>query len=105
MKNDHWIDAARYAFTNPLKGGSMETRKSLFGINTPSILAIALLVLAFALFFIVILIDVAQPVRDITMVIIGLVGGNLGQVYSFYFGSSEGSRAKDDIKSVTTKEL
>ena len=69
--------------------------KGWLSINIPAILALVLLVLAFALFFVVILGEVPQEVRDITMVIIGLIGGVLGQVYSFYFGSSEGSRAKD----------
>lgn len=69
--------------------------KNWLSTNVPAILALALVALAFALFFIVILVDVTREVRDITMVIIGLVGASLGQVYSFYFGSSEGSRNKD----------
>ena len=75
-------------------------QKNWLSVNVPAILALVLLILAFALFFVVILIDVPQDVRDITMVIIGLIGGSLGQVYSFYFGSSEGSRAKDERNNV-----
>ena len=55
--------------------------KGWLSINIPAILALVLLVLAFALFFVVILGEVPQEVRDITMVIIGLIGGVLGQLY------------------------
>lgn len=63
--------------------------------TVPAILALALLLLAFALFFVTILVPLEGAPRDLVMVIVGGILALLTQVYSFYFGSSEGSRKKD----------
>jgi hypothetical protein len=68
------------------------------GKNISSYLAIAATVLCFALFYILVFKQesVAPEQKDILIYILGVLSALLTQVYSYFFGSSAGSRDKSN---------
>ena len=72
-------------------------KKSWLVANISPVLALTAVVLVISLFFMVILIDVPQGVNEVMLIIIGYLGGILSQVYSYHFGSSEGSKEKNKL--------
>lgn len=64
--------------------------------NTLPLMALGTIVLSFVLFYILIFSPSLIPVssKDIVIYILGVLSGILSQVYSYYFGSSAGSAAK-----------
>jgi len=64
--------------------------------NTLPLMALGTIVLSFILFYILIFSPNLIPVasKDIVIYILGVLSAILGQVYSYYFGSSAGSAAK-----------
>lgn len=69
--------------------------------NVSPVIALGTVMLTFFLFYVLIfkddlLVDKDQHKKDILMYVLGVLSAILTQVYSFYFGSSQGSRAKSD---------
>ena len=64
--------------------------------NTTSLLASAVMVLSFILFYMVIYTTIPADKKDIVIYILGVLSGAVTQVLSYYFGSSKSSQAKDD---------
>jgi len=62
--------------------------------NTPSFLALGTVFLTFVLFFIWAFADVTQSQKEIVLYILGVLSAIDTQIFSFYFGSSQGSRDK-----------
>lgn len=71
--------------------------------NTLPLLALGTIVLSFALFFILIFSPDSIPDRtkDIVIYILGVLSAVLSQIYSYYFGSSQGN----DDKSKTINKM
>jgi hypothetical protein len=65
--------------------------------HVASILAISTLLLSFVLFFIVIYYPLGQDKKDIVIYILGVLSAIDTQIFSFYFGSSKESEAKNRI--------
>jgi hypothetical protein len=67
--------------------------------NISPLLALGTVVLTFSLFYILIFKPAAveSQGRDIVLYILGVLSAVLGQVYSYYFGSSQGSAAKSKM--------
>jgi hypothetical protein len=65
--------------------------------NTPPYLAIGTTVLTFALFYYLMFYpgEIQQSKREVILYILGVLSAILTQVFSFYFGSSQGSQAKN----------
>jgi hypothetical protein len=64
-------------------------------IVTP-VLALGVTVLTFGLFAMLIFVDVKPEAKDILIYILGALSAALTQILSYYFGSSAGSKEKDD---------
>lgn len=47
--------------------------------------------------------DLPQGGTEVLLIMVGALAQHAGQIYSFHFGSSEGSKAKDRIQALTTK--
>jgi len=62
-----------------------------------SILAVIVTTMTFSLFYFILFKDIPTPNKDIALFILGSVTSYVGQVISYYFGSSSGSSKKDDI--------
>jgi len=60
------------------------------------VLAFGTVVLTFVLFYILLFKDVPEGKKDIVIYILGALTAICGQIYSYYFGSSSGSKAKTD---------
>lgn len=67
---------------------------SRLGKNTPSYLALGTTFCTFALFFILAFTDPSQGRKEIILYILGVLSGVVIQIFSFYFGSSQGSKDK-----------
>lgn len=66
--------------------------------NTTAFLAIGSTVLTFALFYIIIFRNdntIKAEVKDVVLYVLGVLSAILTQVFSFYFGSSQGSSDKN----------
>ncbi|MGB4415639.1 MAG: hypothetical protein WBI53_12260 [Paludibacter sp.] len=65
--------------------------------NTTAFLAIGSTVLTFALFYIIIFRNdtIKAEVKDVVLYVLGVLSAILTQVFSFYFGSSQGSADKN----------
>lgn len=63
----------------------------------PSVLAVANAVAFFALLFLMMKRPIPEANRDAINILLGVLGGSLGTVMTYYFGSSHGSRAKDEV--------
>ena len=64
-------------------------------VVTP-VLALGSVVLSFALFAVIIFIDVQPEAKDILIYILGVLSAAITQILSYYFGSSVGSKDKDE---------
>jgi energy-converting hydrogenase Eha subunit A len=60
------------------------------------ILALGVTALSFVLFAILIFVEVRPEAKDILIYILGVLSAAVTQVLSYYFGSSQGSKDKDD---------
>lgn len=67
--------------------------------NASSIISLGTIALTFTLFYIVIFQpNMCEPkTKDVLIYILGVLSAIITQVYSFYFGSSQGSQAKNKI--------
>jgi hypothetical protein len=66
-------------------------------VVTP-LLALGVVGLSFILFTILIFVDVQTEAKDILIYILGVLSAAVTQILSYYFGSSQGSKDKDDKK-------
>jgi energy-converting hydrogenase Eha subunit A len=66
-------------------------------VVTP-LLALGVTALSFILFAILIFVDVKPEAKDILIYILGVLSAAVTQILSYYFGSSQGSKDKDDLK-------
>lgn len=64
-------------------------------IVTP-VLALGVVALSFILFAILIFIEVKAEAKDILIYVLGVLSAAVTQILSYYFGSSAGSKEKDD---------
>lgn len=64
-------------------------------IVTP-VLALGVMVLSFSLFATLIFVEVKPDAKDILIYILGVLSAAVMQVLTYYFGSSQGSKEKDD---------
>jgi energy-converting hydrogenase Eha subunit A len=62
------------------------------------ILALGVTALSFALFAILIFVEVRPEAKDILIYILGVLSAAVTQILGYYFGSSQGSKDKDDQK-------
>jgi hypothetical protein len=60
------------------------------------VLALGITLLTFILFAVIIFVDVNPMSKDILIYILGVLSAALTQILSYYFGSSLGSKEKDD---------
>jgi hypothetical protein len=60
------------------------------------VLALGVTLLTFILFAVIIFVDVNPMSKDILIYILGVLSAALTQILSYYFGSSLGSKEKDD---------
>lgn len=65
--------------------------------NVPSILALGVVGLAFLLISILMVMDVPEGQQQIVIYVLGFITSSAGQVLSFYFGSSQGSKEKTKV--------
>jgi hypothetical protein len=61
-------------------------------------LALGVVGLSFLLFSILIFVEVKPEAKDILIYILGVLSAAVTQILSYYFGSSQGSKDKDDKK-------
>jgi hypothetical protein len=61
-------------------------------------LALGVVGLSFILFSILIFVEVKPEAKDILIYILGVLSAAVTQILSYYFGSSQGSKDKDDKK-------
>jgi hypothetical protein len=61
-------------------------------------LALGVVGLSFVLFSILIFVEVKPEAKDILIYILGVLSAAVTQILSYYFGSSQGSKDKDDKK-------
>lgn len=66
-------------------------------VVTP-LLALGVVGLSFVLFSILIFVEVKPEAKDILIYILGVLSAAVTQILSYYFGSSQGSKDKDDKK-------
>jgi hypothetical protein len=60
------------------------------------LLALGVVALSFILFAILIFVDVKPEAKDILIYILGVLSAAVTQILSYYFGSSQGSKDKED---------
>lgn len=74
--------------------------------NTASVIAVLTIILSFTIFFVILTLDISDSREKILIYILGVLSAVDTQIISFYFGSSHGSREKDNRirKSDTIKE-
>jgi len=65
--------------------------------NVPSFLALGVVGLAFILIGILMFLDVPETQQQIVIYVLGFITSSAGQVLSFYFGSSQGSKEKTKV--------
>jgi len=66
--------------------------------DTQGFLAVAIITIMSAIVLILLLhaVQMTDTVQGVLMTIIGVLAGTLKEVYSYYFSSSSGSKAKDE---------
>jgi hypothetical protein len=72
-------------------------------IVTPA-LALGVVTLSFVLFAILIFVDVQMEAKDILIYILGVLSAAVTQILSYYFGSSQGSKDKDEALEAMVKK-
>jgi hypothetical protein len=65
-------------------------------VVTP-VLALGVVTLAFALFGVLLFIEVKPEAKDILIYVMGVLSAAVTQILSYYFGSSQGSKDKSDL--------
>jgi hypothetical protein len=60
------------------------------------VLALGVVGLSFILFAILIFVDVQDNAKDILIYILGVLSAAVTQILGYYFGSSQGSKDKED---------
>ena len=65
-------------------------------IVTP-VLALGVVTLAFALFGVLLFIEVKPEAKDILIYVMGVLSAAVTQILSYYFGSSQGSKDKSEL--------
>lgn len=78
-----------------LQIATSEAAPLLNKVVTP-VLALGSVILSFALFAVLIFIDVQPEAKDILVYILGVLSAAITQILSYYFGSSVGSKDKDE---------
>ena len=78
-----------------LQIATSEAAPFLNKVVTP-VLALGSVILSFALFAVLIFIDVQPEAKDILIYILGVLSAAITQILSYYFGSSVGSKDKDE---------
>ena len=78
-----------------LQIATSEAAPLLNKVVTP-VLALGSVILSFALFAVLIFIDVQPEAKDILIYILGVLSAAITQILSYYFGSSIGSKDKDE---------
>jgi hypothetical protein len=78
-----------------LQIATSEVAPLLNKVVTP-VLALGSVILSFALFAVLIFIDVQPEAKDILIYILGVLSAAITQILSYYFGSSVGSKDKDE---------
>ena len=78
-----------------LQIATSEVAPLLNKVVTP-VLALGSVILSFALFAVLIFIDVQPEAKDILIYILGVLSASITQILSYYFGSSVGSKDKDE---------
>jgi len=78
-----------------LQIATSEAAPLLNKVVTP-VLALGSVILSFALFAVLIFIDVQPEAKDILIYILGVLSAAITQILSYYFGSSVGSKDKDE---------
>ena len=78
-----------------LQIATSEAAPLLNKVVTP-VLALGSVILSFALFAVLIFIDVKPEAKDILIYILGVLSAAITQILSYYFGSSVGSKDKDE---------
>lgn len=73
-------------------------QKPWYWPDTQGFLAVAIISVVSGIVFLLLLhpIQMTDTVQGVLMTLIGLLGGTLKEVYSFYFSSSSSSKTKDD---------
>lgn len=67
---------------------------TLLAKNTPSFLSLGTVFFTFVFFFMWAFTDITPSKKEIVIYILGILSGQIGPIYSFYFGSSLGSKEK-----------
>ena len=78
-----------------LQIATSEAAPLLNKVVTP-VLALGSVILSFVLFAVLIFIDVKAEAKDILIYILGVLSAAITQILSYYFGSSVGSKDKDE---------
>jgi len=78
-----------------LQIATSEAAPLLNKVVTP-VLALGSVILSFILFAVLIFIDVKAEAKDILIYILGVLSAAITQILSYYFGSSVGSKSKDE---------
>ena len=78
-----------------LQIATSEAAPLLNKVVTP-VLALGSVILSFILFAVLIFIDVKAEAKDILIYILGVLSAAITQILSYYFGSSVGSKDKDE---------
>ena len=78
-----------------LQIATSEAAPLLNKLVTP-LLALGSVILSFALFAVLIFIEVKPEAKDILIYILGVLSAAITQILSYYFGSSVGSKDKDE---------
>jgi hypothetical protein len=75
--------------------------------DTQGFLAVAIITIMSAIVLILLLhaVQMTDTVQGVLMTIIGVLAGTLKEVYSYYFSSSSGSKAKDETLKAAVEAL
>ena len=63
----------------------------------PEILATIVVIATFVMFYLSVSVNLEAPKKEVVMLLLGTLNTALGMVLSFYFGSSMGSKNKDEV--------
>lgn len=69
---------------------------ALLNMTVTPVLAVVVTGLSFLLFTVLMFVDVKENAKDILIYILGVLSAAVTQILSYYFGSSQGSKDKDE---------
>lgn len=78
-----------------IKLATSESAPVITKVVTP-VIALGVLVLSFALFGVLVFIEVRPEAKDILIYVLGVLSSAVTQILSYYFGSSQGSKDKSE---------